>query len=1036
MAAVLASYAEKRAEKAEELLAFSGVKLLHIKQELATLLNLIGRGGIFDTYTNHDISHIDEMLKILDWLIPDNTKNIMTPADWLMTVLSIYFHDLGMLVSKQEYELRQTSGFPEYRNNVLFSGDKGKDYQAQIKNLSPDMAERFLYQEFVRYKHAERIRAWVTGKAPDHLGITHNVMSEVDTLLQPLALLFRRDLALICESHHLDDLNNLKKYKISQPYGNSDAETVNLQYVAILMRTADLLHITSDRTPSITFRVISPADPLSQEEWAKQMAVTRVRPQIGRNRDGNLDEAAPRDTIEVHAYFTKESGFFGLTSYLIYAESQIRKCYDWVKMATQLERSHYQFPWRGISSSNIETAGFLQDTFEFKLDQEKILDLLTGHTLYNDTKIVLRELVQNAFDAVRLQYLNDSENNIRDYGRVDIYWDSKKRILTVEDNGTGMTQNIIERHLLNVGSSRYQDADFKKQYPDFSPISRFGIGVLSAFMLADTIEIITCHPDDEEARQLSLRSVHGRYLIRLLDKQNDEIAKRLTPHGTIVKLYVRPSAEIPDIIETAQTWIVIPGFKVYLTVDDSPPMQLGFSSPKEAVASVLHKRGILYTEKIELDGNRVKIEQKEENGVTLAYALEWSEYFKEWTFLSTTKSEEKDPLFLGTCIEGIRVLFTTPGFDQFNIVAIANVTGPNAPRTNVARSGIEITLERDNMLSTIYSMYCNHVRDEIQKLHGERAFSLTWATQEATYILKPLTEGNASNRKLLEETAEKLPLFLVERAHQRESISSINLSREPNFWTIDCSLFKSAEWLIREIQSQISLSSLVNVLDVNDLQLPDGLILCGFNNFSRYSRALFFTKEIDTIKVFREQRRVDFRWVERADPPRWYIPYDDSPNSHDLLFSSFSGVDAEFMEVIRSHPKFFELVSRNVWFGEDDINISGISDEIAIQAFGVTYFLPNSPITKYIIPLIKEVNQNQTGDLSKCLHRIMAFFWLHFNNQTTYKTKEEFYRIFFRDVNRDQRSMIENSIDMNELYEITSSKQWKIFNPSAWTRDK
>jgi len=353
------------------------------------------------------------------------------------------------------------------------------------------------------------------GRAPDHLGITPDSMSEVEALLSTLYPQFRRDLALVCESHHLDDLNNFKKYKVSQPYGNSDEETANLQYVAVLLRTADLLHITRDRTPAIAFRIINPTDPLSQDAWTEQMGVTRVRSQIGRDRENNPDENADRDTIEVHAYFTQENGFFGLTSYLSYAQNQIEKSYGWVKEANKRKGASHAFPWRYIDDSNIETEGFLPRKYKFTIDQAKILDLLTGHTLYNDTSVVLRELVQNSFDAIRLQQLVDQQNgSTQTPGKVTIHWDSLERILSVEDNGTGMTQEIILQHLLLVGSSRYQNPDFKRQYPDFSPISRFGIGLLSAFMVADTVEIITCNTDEDQARQLSLRSVHGKYLIK------------------------------------------------------------------------------------------------------------------------------------------------------------------------------------------------------------------------------------------------------------------------------------------------------------------------------------------------------------------------------------------------------------------------------------------------------------------------------------------------------------------------------------------
>jgi len=740
MIETLTTYAEKQAEKAESLPAFSGIKILHIKRQLAELLGLIGRSGIFDEYTRHDISHVDEMLKILEWLIPETTKVIMSPADWLLTVLAIYFHDLGMLVTKKEFEERNTSRFPTYRDIELFGGDAGKDYRAKVEGLSSEEAEHFLYQEFVRNNHAERIRAWVMGKTRDDLGIAHHLTAEINRLIEPLRPQFRRDLAFVCESHHLEDLYDLEKYKVSQPYGNSDAETANVQYAAVLLRAADLLNVTRDRTPSVVFRTIDPVDPISQQEWAKQLAVTRVRSRVALDQRGNPDENAPRDTIEVHAYFTSKDGFFGLTYYLKYAAEQLRKCYEWAETARKKKGIRHEFPWRYIDDSSIETEGFLRDTFEFTIDRARILDLLTGHTLYNDTRVVLRELVQNSLDAIRLQrHIDQKKGIIGQPGKVLIHWDSKQRVLSVEDNGTGMTQDVIVRHLLKVGASRYQDPQFKKQYPDFSSISRFGIGVLSAFMVADTVEILTCHVEDEDwARQLSLRSVYGKYLIQLLDKKTDESAKRLMPHGTLVRLRVRSSADMPDVVESAQRWVVVPDCEVSVSVDDALPVQVGFSSPKDALVALLQENGLL-TDDVSSGGKRkIQIKEKEIDGCTVAYAVEWSDFFDEWTFLRYDKRIMSEKLLLGTCIEGIRAEFNTPGFEDRTILAIANVKGPNAPKTNVVRSSLELTPERDTMLRTIYSIYCSHVGDEIDQLCARRGFSLTWAIQEARYVLSPL----------------------------------------------------------------------------------------------------------------------------------------------------------------------------------------------------------------------------------------------------------------------------------------------------------
>src|SRR5439155_8891205 len=101
------------------------------------------------------------------------------------------------------------------------------------------------------------------GRIPKSLGVADKVVQELNKLLEGLGEKFRRDLGLVCESHHLENLNDLDKYKPSQPFGSGPQETANLQYCAILLRTADLLHVTNDRTPSVSFRTISPSDPKS-----------------------------------------------------------------------------------------------------------------------------------------------------------------------------------------------------------------------------------------------------------------------------------------------------------------------------------------------------------------------------------------------------------------------------------------------------------------------------------------------------------------------------------------------------------------------------------------------------------------------------------------------------------------------------------------------------------------------------------------------------------------------------------------------------
>jgi len=179
------------------------------------------------------------------------------------------------------------------------------------------------------------------------------------------------------------------------------------------------------------------------------------------------------------------------------------------------------------------------------------------------------------------------------------------------------------------------------------------------------------------------------------------------------------------------------------------------------------------------------------------------------------------------------------------------------------------------MLRSIYSLYCGHVKTEMEELYEKRQFSLTWATQEARYLLSPLLYSlyrrrgiQLLNTSLLIEMARKLPVLVVEKDNQRRFITPEEFSHEPLFWTIDCALFRSAELIIREVASPTSLSKLIRTLHADNVQLPIDLILCGFNTYNPLDKSVFEEMEVDKIGVYPEQRRVDLRWVAKKDPLR------------------------------------------------------------------------------------------------------------------------------------------------------------------------
>jgi molecular chaperone HtpG len=881
--------AEELAAHAHQLEAFSGFDLGHAKRQLAELMRHVGENGLFDQYTRHDITHVNAMLRMLDWLIPTSTRERMTTADWLLIVLSIYLHDLGMLVTKAEYAARYESDFPTFRDSRLATkDDEGKDYTERLSKLSGDDRERFLYQEFVRAHHATRIRHWIDDLGKVALGSAGNLADEIADLLANLDPVFRSDLAKICESHHEPDLDDSAKYPIRRHYGNTPAETANVQYAAIILRSADLLQITRDRTPSIAYRVLTPSDPLSQNEWAKQMQVRAVVPQPARDRDGQVDANQESSVIEVHARFTEESGFFGLTSYLSYAAGQLNQSYQWVAESNRRNGSTYAFPWRDVDTSSIETVGFLPSHYEFKLDQRRILDLLTGHTLYNDTNVVVRELAQNAIDAVRLAFYDQPNGGAETHGKVAISWNSDTRILEFRDNGTGMTQEIIENNFLRVGASRYQDPRFREQHPTFNPISRFGIGVLSAFMIADSVEVFTCHPDESEVRQISLRSVHGRYLIRLLDKHKNEMAKSLLPHGTLVRLRVRASAKIDEVEHVARRWFVLPQCRLTVEVNGNPEVQIGHSNLAEALKDAMISSGLLLPES--LRNGSVQIRSVHKGAVTVAYAVLWSKWFRTWELLSVNEAswvdsdlrniygrqEGQSPPDLGICVEGVRVEFDSPGYEGLHLLAMANASGRTAPRTNVARSGLEGTSELKDLIQDIYGVYCSHISQEIDELHVSRGRSATGASGEATYLLNSLEPYRRSPERVslrsteaLHDQIRRIKVFLIERQEARIKSSLQDLADLGRLYTIDDTFIDTAESFLRYLPSDASLQQVLNAFSQERDVLPDGPLLVA--RPSGVLSTLFYSSwQISAVNLNEQALRVTTQWTLQTDQLVWY----------------------------------------------------------------------------------------------------------------------------------------------------------------------
>ncbi|UPL48521.1 HD domain-containing protein [Hymenobacter sublimis] len=1016
--------AELKAKEAINLPAFQGIDLNHIKSKVTQILSLIGRESIFNEYTKHDISHINSVLESLDWIIPKETADKMTDGEWLMIVLSIYFHDLGMIVTKEEYDNRNKSNFPSFKEALLTSSNL--ELVSKINKMEKDEKEKFLYQEFVRHKHAERVKAWIAGNPSNLLGCSSGAIEEIGSMLSNLDQKFKKDLGIICESHHLDDLNDFSKYKTSYRYGNNPQEKVNLHYCAIILRTADLLHITSDRTPSTELRLINPSDPKSQVEWSKQRAVSAVAPKLQVNKEGDIDPSLPSHTIEVTAYFQGEDGakgFFGLISYIGYANHELKKSYDWVKKASKQQGTHdYIFPWNDIDDSGIETEGFERKLFEFKLDQSKILQLLVGHTLYNDSTVVLRELIQNSIDAIRLQgYIQDKANDQSYKGKVEIKWNNKSRLLSFLDNGTGMTQEIIENHLLKVGSSRYQSEEFAKDFPGFTPISRFGIGILTCFMIADNIVIVTnsSNSDEVSAKKLTIKNVGGKYLLQHISQEESQ--QWVNSHGTFIQLEVRQDVKMDDLEKNIKKWILFPPCEMNLSIDNEESITIGYQSPAHAIESYLTDLGY------EVDGKNIKVAQDTINDIDIAFGLSYSDKFNEWSFLTQTRQNSKLSSPVGTCIEGVRVEFDSPGYIGKNLVSVVNASGKHAPKTNVARSNIEANSERNEFLRNIYQLYLNHVENEIINIQKGTDFSLTWALNEAPILLAPIVRANDSDntrpadKSVLFDELEKAKILLIEQSFERKIASINDVKALDHIWIIDCDLFRSAESLIKEIKSAPPLTSLVKTLyNGKDEKIKhiDNL-LCSFRRIDSISEHALKGRTISHVKIFPVERRVDVCWSFKGED-NW------------ILINSKA----------KKRRNYDDLDKRNYYLQIGDVEIDGKHDETFVEFFGNILILSGSPVHDFVLSVYNKLNLgvNDEDDAIMSLLVDVVGRFLHSGDVSKSNlekwAKQLFDHYFAQNSTSITPEVFWKKIDKDAFTQVLVDNNWKTFSPASWKRDK
>ena len=168
----------------------------------------------------------------------------------------------------------------------------------------------------------------------------------------------------------------------------------------------------------------------------------------------------------------------------------------------------------------------MSDTYHFQVNLGGMLDVLSNH-LYKSPDVFLRELLQNGVDAITLRQKSQPDWN---GGKITITVEPGRR-LVFRDNGAGLSEEGIHRFLAVIGQSSKTEL-VNGQIPE-DYIGRFGIGLLSCFMVSDSIVVHT-RPAAGGGAHVWTGLPDGTYTLEPLEE---------CPVGTSVILTAKPGME-------------------------------------------------------------------------------------------------------------------------------------------------------------------------------------------------------------------------------------------------------------------------------------------------------------------------------------------------------------------------------------------------------------------------------------------------------------------------------------------------------------
>lgn len=530
----------------------------------------------FPEYTDHGIEHVESVMRTADALISDGAWDQVSAADAAVLVLACLLHDIAMHLSEDGFVslvspsassptpvwkgdrpwqdlwldfLGEASRF-DGRKLVSLFGDSDPVTRPPLQPDKMTKRDRLLIGEFLR-RHHHRLA---------HEIAIHGFPGPGDEMLRLVGTPehIAKLAGIVARSHGISVRACIAG--LEPEFDRRETYGVHPPFLMAVIRVADYVQIEKERAPRGLLKIKRLQSPISSREWAAHDSV-RCMHDIHDDPEAIFIRSQPKD---VKSYLRVKEWLSGIQEELDASWAVLGELYGRFDALSQLG-----LVIRRVRSNLDDTAVFAKTVdyvptrAAFQTANADLLKLLIGPLYGNRAEIGVRELVQNAVDAVRelREYVKqrpELKPDVADQpADVVVLFEQDGAgnwSLTVSDKGIGMSSEIIQEYFLKAGASYRSSDAWRNRFEDREGRSRvlrsgrFGVGALATFLLGHEIEVTTRHIDAPPGG--------GIRFVTDLEDEAIELRKADCPVGTSIRVPISQ-----DAAEQVENWFTDTGWR-------------------------------------------------------------------------------------------------------------------------------------------------------------------------------------------------------------------------------------------------------------------------------------------------------------------------------------------------------------------------------------------------------------------------------------------------------------------------------------------